>query len=295
MAQTDLQMPLAGAAAPRRERPALAFLGRVIAGWQGRTGATILTLALVAALFAPLIAPYSPDAIDFDLIMQPPSALHWFGTDEVGRDILSRVIAGARTSLSVVVLAVAISSVAGSLIGLVAGWAGGWVETLLMRIMDAVLAFPLIVLALAIIAVLGPSLENAILAIGIVKIPHFARLMRGEVLALKELDYVKAIRTLGASTPRILARHILPNALGPVLVYVSIAASLALMTEASLSFLGLGVQPPTPSWGGMVSVGLQNYQFWWMSFFPGLAIFLTVLGFNLLGDAIRDALDARLR
>jgi len=239
--------------------------------------------------------PYSSADIDYMAIMMPPDDAHLFGTDEVGRDILSRCIEGARTSLIVVFSAVAFSAVVGMAIGLVAGWVGGLTEKILMRVMDAVLAFPLIVLALTIIAILGPSLSNAILAIGIVKIPHFARLTRGEVLSLKELDYIKAMKTLGASEARILLRHILPNSIGPVLVYVSIAASLALMTEASLSFLGLGVQPPTPSWGGMVAVGMQNYQFWWMSIFPGLAIFLTVFAFNLLGDAIRDAVDARLQ
>jgi peptide/nickel transport system permease protein len=267
---------------------------RILSTWQGVVGAAILVIAVFCAIFAPWIVPYSSADIDYMAIMMPPSDAHLFGTDEVGRDILSRCIEGARTSLIVVFSAVAFSAVVGMAIGLVAGWVGGLTEKVLMRIMDAVLAFPLIVLALTIIAILGPSLPNAILAIGIVKVPHFARLTRGEVLSLKEMDYIKAMKTLGASETRILLRHILPNAIGPVLVYVSIAASLALMTEASLSFLGLGVQPPTPSWGGMVAVGMQNYQFWWMSIFPGLAIFLTVFAFNLLGDSVRDAVDARL-
>ena len=283
------------AAAPPPARPARDFARRVLTTWQGLTGAFILCVATLAAILSPWITPYPFDAVDYLAIMQPPSDAHLMGTDEVGRDILSRIIAGTRTSLGVVVAAVALSMAFGSAIGLFAAWVGGWVEKATMRLMDALLAFPLIVLALSIIAILGPSLRNAIIAIGIVKIPHFARLMRSEVLVLKELDYVRAARTLGAGTTRILWRHVMPNAFGPVLVYVSIAASLALMTEASLSFLGLGVQPPTPSWGGMVSVGMQNFQFWWMSFWPGLAIFVTVLGFNLLGDAIRDAMDARLR
>ncbi|MCF8482463.1 MAG: ABC transporter permease [Rhodospirillum sp.] len=286
MFQASVRMPV------RAARTSL--LSRVLASWQGRIGGGIVTFFTLMAVFAPWITPHSPTEVDFMSVMVVPTLEHPFGTDEVGRDILSRVILGARTSLLVVVAATLISSVAGAAIGLVAGWVGGWVDTLVMRVMDAMLAFPLIVLALAIIAVLGPSLTNAIIAIGIVKIPHFARLMRGEVLTLRTLDYIKAVETMGLGLPRILLRHVLPNAAGPVLVYMSIAASLALMTEASLSFLGLGIQPPTPSWGGMVSVGMQNWHFWWMSFYPGLAIFITVLAFNLLGDAIRDAMDRRL-
>ena len=295
MAVTELHTGAVATPAEIFKSPDAGMVRRVLSTWQGVVGASILTVALFCAIFAPWIVPYSSADIDYMAIMMPPDDAHLFGTDEVGRDILSRCIEGARTSLIVVFSAVAFSAVVGMAIGLVAGWVGGLTEKILMRVMDAVLAFPLIVLALTIIAILGPSLSNAILAIGIVKIPHFARLTRGEVLSLKELDYIKAMKTLGASEARILLRHILPNSIGPVLVYVSIAASLALMTEASLSFLGLGVQPPTPSWGGMVAVGMQNYQFWWMSIFPGLAIFLTVFAFNLLGDAIRDAVDARLQ
>ncbi|MGK6316696.1 ABC transporter permease [Neorhizobium sp. DT-125] len=295
MAVTELHTGAVATPAEISKSPNAGMVRRVLLTWQGAVGASILAVALFCAIFAPWIVPYSSADIDYMAIMMPPDHMHLFGTDEVGRDILSRCIEGARTSLIVVFSAVAFSAVVGMAIGLVAGWVGGLTEKVLMRVMDAVLAFPLIVLALTIIAILGPSLSNAILAIGIVKIPHFARLTRGEVLSLKELDYIKAMKTLGASEARILLRHILPNSIGPVLVYVSIAASLALMTEASLSFLGLGVQPPTPSWGGMVAVGMQNYQFWWMSIFPGLAIFLTVFAFNLLGDAIRDAVDARLQ
>jgi ABC-type dipeptide/oligopeptide/nickel transport systems, permease components len=287
--------------APPARRPASAAPAagpslptRILATWQGRVGGGVVALVALMAVLAPWITPHDPTAVDYMAIMQAPSASHPFGTDEVGRDILSRIILGARTSLVVVVGATAMSAAAGSAIGLIAGWLGGWTDRIVMRVMDAMLAFPLIVLALAIIAILGPSLSNAITAIAIVKIPHFARLMRGEVLVLRHLDYVRAVETMGMSTTRILWRHVLPNAAGPVLVYMSIAASLALMTEASLSFLGLGIQPPVPSWGGMVSVGMQNWHFWWMSVWPGLFIFVTVLAFNLLGDALRDALDRRL-
>lgn len=279
--------------APVHGRPDT-LLSRTLSSWQGKVGGGIVALVAFLAIFAPWITPHSAIEVDYMAIMIAPSPAHLMGTDEVGRDILSRIILGARTSLTVVVAATLVSASIGGAIGLASGWFGGLVDTLVMRIMDAVLAFPLIVLALAIIAVLGPSLTNAIIAIGIVKIPHFARLMRSEVLGLRDVDYVRAVETMGLSTPRILLWHVLPNAVGPVLVYMSIAASLALMTEASLSFLGLGIQPPTPSWGGMVSVGMQNWHFWWMSFWPGFAIFVTVLGFNLLGDAIRDGLDRKL-
>ena len=291
---TESALPGLAPAVPDKPVAPAGLLARTFSGWQGRIGGSIVALIALMAVFAPWIVPHSPTEIDIMAIMQPPSSTHPFGTDEVGRDILSRVILGARTSLAVVVAATLISASVGVAIGLWAGWSGGWVERIVMRVMDAVLAFPLIVLALAIIAVLGPSMINAIIAIGLVKIPHFARLMRGEVLALRSVDYVAAVEAMGLPTWRILVRHVLPNAVGPVLVYVSIAASLALMTEASLSFLGLGIQPPTPSWGGMVSTGMQNWNFWWLSFWPGFAIFVTVLAFNLLGDAIRDALDRKL-
>lgn len=269
------------------------ILGKVLSSWAGKVGGGLVGILIVIAALAQWIAPYSPTAVDYMTIMMPPSWDHPFGTDEIGRDILSRVMVGAQTSLLVVIVATFISASIGATIGLFAGWLGGVTEKIIMRLMDALLAFPLIVMALAIIAILGPSLTNAIIAIGIAKVPHFARLVRGEVLTIRDMDYVRAVEVLGLSTPKIILRHVLPNATGPVLVYMSIAASLALMTEASLSFLGLGVQPPTPSWGGMVSIGMQNWHSWWMSFFPGLAIFLTVMAFNLLGDAMRDALDRR--
>ncbi|CAH1653982.1 Dipeptide transport system permease protein DppC [Hyphomicrobiales bacterium] len=274
--------------------PSAIFLRRVLTSWQGAFGVTALAIIALLGLLAPWISPYSPIEIDPDAFMEPPSAAHWFGTDEIGRDVLSRVLYGATVSLQVVVFAIAIALAAGSLLGLISGWLGGRWDALIMRIMDAFLAFPLLVLALAIVAVLGPDLMNAMLAIAITKTPGFARLVRSEVLALREIDYIKAAESVGVSNARILLRHVWPNVSGNVIVYGSLSASQALITESALSFLGLGVQPPTPSWGYMVATGIQFYQSWWISFFPGLAIFITVLAFNFLGDAVRDALDSRL-
>ncbi|MGY6249832.1 ABC transporter permease [Bosea thiooxidans] len=279
---------------PAPRSPAAILAHRILTSWQGAFGVSVLAVIIVLGVFAPWLAPYSPIEIDPDNFMGPPDTAHWFGTDEIGRDVLSRVMHGATVSLQVVVLAIGIALVAGSLLGLISGWLGGRWDALIMRVMDAFLAFPLLVLALAIVAVLGPDLMNAMLAIAITKAPGFARLVRSEVLALREVDYIKAARAAGSGSIRILARHVWPNVSGNVIVYGSLSASQALITESALSFLGLGVQPPTPSWGYMVATGIQFYQSWWMSFFPGLAIFLTVLAFNFLGDAVRDALDTRL-
>ncbi|HEV7257187.1 MAG TPA: ABC transporter permease [Bosea sp. (in: a-proteobacteria)] len=278
--------------APRS--PGAIILRRILTSWQGQFGVVVLALIVTLGLLAPWIAPYSPTDIDPDAFSMPPSAAHWFGTDEIGRDVLSRVLHGATVSLQVVVFAIGLALIVGSALGLVSGWLGGRWDALIMRVMDAFLAFPLLVLALSIVAVLGPDLMNAMLAIAITKMPGFARLVRAEVLSLREVDYVVAARAAGASPSRILSRHIWPNVSGNVIVYGSLSASQALITESALSFLGLGVQPPTPSWGYMVATGIQFYQSWWMSFFPGLAIFMTVLALNFLGDAVRDAFDARL-
>jgi peptide/nickel transport system permease protein len=283
----------AAAAAPIRS-PSAIFARRVTSSWQGAFGLWVLGAVLFAGLAAPWIAPYSPLDIDPENFVGAPNAAHWFGTDEIGRDILSRVLHGASVSLQVVVFAIGLALVAGSALGLVSGWLGGAWDSAIMRTMDALLAFPLLVLALAIVAVLGPDLMNAMLAIAVTKTPGFARLVRGEVLALKNVEYVKAARAAGSSDLRILIRHVWPNVSGNVIVYGSLSASQALITESALSFLGLGAQPPTPSWGYMIATGIQYHQAWWISFFPGLAIFLTVLAFNFLGDAVRDALDSRL-
>ena len=282
------------AAEPPPSRPWAVFLRRVATSWQGMFGLTVLGITALVAILAPWIAPYSPIDPDMELILAPPSAAHWFGTDEIGRDVGSRVIFGARVSLQIVIAAVGLALLAGSSIGLVSGWVGGRWDAAIMRCMDALLAFPFLVLALAIIAILGPDLTNAMLAIAITKAPGFARLVRSEVLALKNVDYVRALVAVGASDARILARHIWPNVAGNVVVYGSLAASQALVTESALAFLGLGAQPPTPSWGSMIATGIDYAASWWCSFFPGLAIFLVVLAFNLLGDACRDALDTRL-
>jgi peptide/nickel transport system permease protein len=282
------------AAEPPPSRPWAVFLRRVATSWQGIFGLTVLGITALVAILAPWIAPYSPIDPNMELILAPPSAAHWFGTDEIGRDVASRVIFGARVSLEIVIAAVGLALLAGSAIGLVSGWVGGKWDAAIMRCMDALLAFPFLVLALAIIAILGPDLTNAMLAIAITKTPGFARLVRSEVLALKTVDYVRALVAVGASDARILARHIWPNVAGNVVVYGSLAASQALVTESALAFLGLGAQPPTPSWGSMIATGMDYAASWWCSFFPGLAIFLVVLAFNLLGDACRDALDTRL-
>ncbi len=261
-----------------------------------RIGLVIVVASVLAALLSPLLSPYDPARQDIDALLAAPSAAHLLGTDDLGRDVLSRVLFGARVSLAVGVLAVGISLAVGLPVGLVAGYVGGAVDNVAMRFMDGLLAFPALVLALGITAVLGPSLENAMIAIGIVGVPTFARLVRGGALAVRNLDYVEAARSVGASAPRIVRLHVLPNVVAPVVVQASLAVGLAILTEATLSFLGLGVQPPTPSWGSMVDVGKGYLGVApWFALAPGASIFLTVLGFNFLGDALRDVLDPRLR
>lgn len=259
-------------------------------------GVVILLLLVLGTTFAPILVPYSPTATDFSALQQEPSAKHWFGTDQLGRDILSRVFYGARVSLAAGLVSVLIALVLGGLIGLVAGFYGGWIDDVLMRLTDAMLAFPFLVLAIALAAVLGPSLQNTMLAIGVVTTPVFARLIRGQVLAERPRDYVQAAVALGGGDGRIIARHLLPNILGPLIVQVSLSTATAVLAEATLSFLGLGVQPPTPSWGSMLN-DARGYlsQAPHMALFPGLAIFLAVLAFNLIGDGLRDAFDPRTK
>ncbi len=262
----------------------------------GLVGAGLVCGFLLLTAVAPLLAPYDPIAADFANVLAPPSWRHPFGTDDIGRDILSRVIYGSRISLQAGLLTVGIALAVGLPLGLTAGFLGGRVDNLVMRGIEVILSFPTLVLALGITAILGPKLIHALFAIGIVFIPHFARLVRGQVLSVKENDFVAAARALGASNLRVMGVHILPNCLAPLLVQSSFSISFAILAEAALSFLGLGTQPPTPSWGIMLAMG-RGYleQAPWLGSFPGLAIFLTVLGFNLLGDGIRDALDPRLR
>lgn len=276
------------------ESPGRLVIRRLLRHRLGVVGLAILAAIVFAAIFAPILAPFAPDDVLVGEPHSPPSATFWFGTDEIGRDVLSRTIYGARVSIQIVVFALAGAIVVGSAIGLAAGYAGGVWDAVTMRIMDGLLAFPLLVLALAIIAVLGPDLLNAMIAIAVTKTPGFARLVRGEVVRLRRIEYVRAAEAAGASDIRIVLRHVWPNIMGNVVVYGSLSGSQALINESALSFLGLGVQPPTPSWGYMVATGMQFWQSWWMSFFPGLAIFLAVLAFNVVGDALRDALDSRL-
>ena len=261
-----------------------------------RLGAAILTAALAMALAAPAVAPYDPLKQNLGNALARPGAAHWLGTDNVGRDVLSRVVWGTRVSLVAGFVSVAIALVAGGLLGLVAGYCGGRIDGLLMRAMDAVLSFPPLVLALALGAVLGAGLTGVLIALGVVYTPTFARLMRGQVLSITARDYVDAARALGAPAWRIAWSHVLPNATAPIVVQASLSVAFAILAEASLSFLGLGIQPPAASWGSMINAG-RGYlqQAPWIVFGPGAALFVTVVGLNFVGDAIRDALDPRLR
>ena len=272
------------------------FMVRLVRMHLARVGGAIVGVVVVAALLGPVLATYSPTQQDVRNILRPPVGAHWLGTDELGRDTLTRVLYGARVSLQVGILAVGISLLIGVSLGLLAGYLRGPTDALIMRLMDGLLALPTLVLALAITAMLGPSLTNAMLAIGVTGIPVFARLVRGQVLSIRELDYIQAARSLGARDGRVMVSHVLPNVLAPIVVQVSLAIPTAILAEAGLSFLGLGVQPPTPSWGGMLNTA-KGYlqQDPWLAIAAGTAIFVTVLGFNFLGDAVRDALDPRLR
>ncbi len=255
----------------------------------------IIILALsLAAVFAPLISPADPLHMDFDALMQSPSWDHPVGTDSLGRDNLSRIIWGGRVSLQVGILSMAIATVIGVSAGLAAGYYGRWIDTIIMRIVDAILAFPALLLAILMVAVLGPSLRNAMLAIAVAFIPSFARVTRANTLSIREKEYVEGARAIGASAARIMLRTILPNTLSTVIVQVSLGMSYAILIEAGLSFLGLGIQPPTPSWGYMLATGREFITLaWWLTTFPGLAIFVTVLSWNFIGDGLREALDPR--
>lgn len=260
------------------------------------TAMVILAIQVFIAIFAPLIAPYDPLQQNFQVALQPPSLAHPFGTDDVGRDILSRIIYGTRISLRVGLIAVTISSVLGVLLGLAAGYYGGWVDNTIMRVMDVLLAFPGLLLALAIIAVLGPGLFNVMIAVGLGSVPVYTRLTRASTLSVRERDYVLAARALGFRNRRIMLRYILPNVIPPVIALATLGVAGAILTAAGLSFIGLGAQPPTPEWGAMLTQGRQYLQkAWWFTVFPGLAIMITVLAINILGDALRDALDPKLR
>lgn len=258
-------------------------------------GGVVVAVLFAVSLLAPLITPWDPAAINAYQVLLPPSASHWMGTDELGRDVFSRVIFGTRISLYVGFVAVGIAVIIGTVAGLLAGFYGGWIDGILMRFVDIMLCFPTFFLILAVIALLEPSIWNIMLIIGVTGWMGVARLVRAEVLSIKERDYIMAARTIGASDARIIFRHILPNAAAPVLVAATLGIAGAILTESALSFLGIGVQPPTPSWGNILTSGKDYLEFaWWLSLFPGLAILVTVLAYNLLGEGIRDALDPRL-
>ena len=278
------------------ERPAARAWRRLRQRKSAMLGLVVICVLVLLAIFAPLIAPYDPAQQSWTAVRKPPSWAHWFGTDESGRDLLSRVIFGARASLLAGVVSISIALTAGVPIGLLAGYRGGWLDALISRITDAMLACPNLILAIALAAFLGPSLTNAMIAIGVTATPVFVRLTRGQVLAVKVEDYVEAARAVGNPAWRIAVRHILPNILPALLVQATLAIAAAIIAEASLSFLGLGQQPPAPSWGSMLNTAqrfLTNAP--WMAVWPGLAIFLSVLSFNLLGDGLRDALDPKER
>jgi len=267
--------------------------------WRNRLAISGLALVLglfAVALLARWLAPYDPDFIDLKQVLMPPSPAHLLGTDTLGRDVLSRIIFGARVSLLVGVVAVGISTLIGVLVGALAGYYGGVLDQILMRLVDLMLCFPTIFLILAVIAVLGPSIWNIMAVIGLTSWMGVARLVRAEFLSLREREFVVAARALGASDARLIWRHLLPNALTPVMVSATLGVAGAILVESSLSFLGLGVQPPTPSWGNMLTMGKDNIEIaWWLSVFPGLAILVTVMSYNLLGEGIREAIDPRLR
>lgn len=289
-------VPLAAKGSKARSNAGRVFVSRILRTRGAGFGLAMTTLVVALALVAPIVSPYDPLEQDITAILQSPSRQHWMGTDQLGRDNFSRIIYGSRVSIQAGLVSVGFAIVVGTLIGLVAGYFRGWVDDSLMRLADALWSFPALVLALAIAAALGQGLSSVMLAIGIVLTPVFARLVRSSTLSVRERDYVTAALVLGAGNPRIMWFHVLPNVFGPVIVQASLAVAGAIITEASLSFLGLGVQPPTPSWGSMLRTAYQYMQTNpWPSIFPGAAIFLTVLGINLLGDGVRRALDPRLR
>lgn len=270
---------------PRLKRNRLALAG----------GAIVVAL-FVISLLAPLISPYDPSAINAWRVLSPPSMQHWFGTDELGRDVLSRVLFGARISLKVGFVAVGIAVVIGTTVGLISGYYSGLVDTVMMRLVDIMLCFPAFFLILAVITFLEPSIWYIMIIIGLTGWMGVARLVRAETLSIREMEYIMAARCIGCSNSRIIFRHILPNAISPVLVAATLGVAGAILTESALSFLGIGVQPPTPSWGNILTSGKDYIEFaWWLSLFPGLAILVTVLAYNLLGEGIRDALDPRVK
>ncbi|MBN1317518.1 MAG: ABC transporter permease [Anaerolineales bacterium] len=286
----------AGVEAPPTKHFLLESLGLLRRNRLATMGAIIIVLLVFLALAGSNLSPYDPIEIDIPSRLQPPDWQHPFGTDDFGRDVLSRVLDGASISLQVGCIAVGISMVVGTLLGAISGFYGGWLDELIMRIMDVLFAFPAILLAIAILAALGPGIGNAMIAIGVVYTPIFARITRASVLTVREEVFIEAARSIGSNDRRILFRHILPNVLAPIIVETTVSMAFAILAEAALSFLGLGTQPPTPSWGRMLSESrsfIQNAP--WLGIFPGLAIMFTVMGFNFFGDGLRDALDPRMK
>ncbi len=270
------------------------YLSRIARNRLALTGAILMAILAILAIFAPVIAPHHFAEQNLLERLKPPSTKYWMGTDDLGRDILSRLIWGTRVSLIVAFVAVGISTLFGTLIGLISGYFGRWVDSVLMRLVDIILCFPTFFLILMVIAFLEPSITNVMIVIGITSWTGLARLVRGEALSIRERDFVLAAKALGASNSRILFTHLLPNVVAPIIVTATLGVGGAILTESALSFLGLGIQPPAPSWGSMLSAGKDYIHFaWWLSVFPGLAILITVMSFNLLGEGLRDALDPR--
>ncbi len=280
--------------APLGRRPVVDFLRRFLRHRLAVLGAAIILTLVIVAAFGRALAPYDPLGMDFGAVFAPPGPEHLFGTDEFGRDIFSRILYGARISLQVAFIAVGISGTLGVLLGLLAGFLGGWLDELVMRFMDVLFAFPAVLLAITIMAILGRGVGNAMIAIAIVYVPIFARVTRGAVIGVRGREFVTAARALGKRPMGVMLRHVLPNALGPIIVQTSLSLAFAILAEAALSFFGLGTQPPEPSWGRMLAEGRGFLrQAPWMGIFPGLAIMVSVMGFNFLGDGLRDLLDPR--
>ncbi len=282
---------------PKSQRSLLGdALRRLVRNPLAIVGLAIVIAMIVAAIFAPQIAPYSPIQTNLKLYVKPPSAEHILGTDDLGRDLFSRIIYGAQISLEVSMLSIALGILIGVPLGMISGFYGGRIDTIIMRLTDVFLAFPLLLLAIALVAAIGPSQNSAFIALGIAIWPYFARLARGQALALKNHDFVVAARSIGARDTRILTAHMLPNMLTPIIIYSTVQIAAVILNESALAFLGLGAQPPTPSWGGMLA---STRSFLtsapWLPTYPGIAIFLASLGFNLLGDGLRDALDVKQR
>ncbi|MCQ1855915.1 ABC transporter permease [Neorhizobium galegae] len=277
-------------------RRLLAVIRELLGNPSSGFGLVVITILVLTAIVAPLIAPYDPNVIDLGNTLKPPSAEHWFGTDELGRDIMSRIIHGTRISLTIITIVSVIVGPIGLLVGTTAGYFGGWYDTIMMRITDIFLSFPSLILSLAFVAALGAGLENAIIAIGLTTWPPIARLARAETLTFRGADYISASRMQGASALRIIIKSIMPMCLPSVLVRITLSMATVILTAAGLGFLGLGAQPPLPEWGAMIATG-RRYMLdnWWLVAFPGGAILLVSLAFNLLGDGLRDALDPKQR